>query len=110
MADNAGRPPKVFVSGLWIRKHSFADGGSILKLNVKVDRLIAWLNEHVNEKGYVNIVVQEKREPNEHGTHSAYLDTWKPKATGDGLPPARPDEQRESAAAPASAPDNFPWT
>lgn len=111
MADNDAKPPKVFVSGLWIRKLQFADGGSILKLNVKADRLIAWLNQHANEKGYVNIVVQEKRTPDEYGTHSAHLDTWRPKAGGDAQHSARPDERRESPPAPASGgvPDDLPF-
>ena len=44
------------------KEKKFNDGGSALNLSAKADKLIAWINEHANEKGYINLVVSPRRE------------------------------------------------
>ena len=39
-----------------IKEHEFKDGGSVLKVSFRADKLIAFANQHVNAKGYVNLV------------------------------------------------------
>jgi len=35
-----------------------------------------------NERGYINLIVAPRREPDKNGnTHSVYVDTWKPDST-----------------------------
>jgi len=68
------------------KEHIFADGGSILKLSGKADKIIAFINEHANDKGYINLTVSRRKTPGQYGdTHSVALDTWKPK--GESVPP-----------------------
>ncbi len=53
--------------------------GEVLRLSFKVDELVNFVREHVNEKGYVNFEVSKRREPSGYGdTHSVKLDTWQP--------------------------------
>ena len=61
----------------------FASGGSILNLGFKVADLIEFAQLHANDRGYLNLCVQSRREVGKFGdTHSVTLDTWvaKPKA------------------------------
>jgi len=53
--------------------------GEVLRLSFKVDELVAFVREHVNEKGYVNFEVSKRRELGTYGdTHAIKLDTWQP--------------------------------
>lgn len=100
--------PKNFVNGMWVKERKFDNGGSIIKLDCVADKLIEWLKANKNERGYVNIVLSAKREPDEKSTHTAYLDTWKPtiqagqttqtpiKKTVISKPPVQQDEGEEA--------------
>lgn len=71
------------------------------KLSLQVEKFIEELKTHVNETGYCNIIVKDRKSPDKYG-NNVYLtlDTWKPdaskakapasvpqqKATDDGLP------------------------
>ena len=75
MADAA----KVYINGVSAKQVTFESGKSILKLNIHVGKLIEQLQQHVNEKGYVNLGVSERKEKGRFGeTHTVWLDTWKP--------------------------------
>ena len=98
------REEKTWVEGLFIYEHNFSKGGSVLNCSVDAARLIAWLNEHKDEAGRVKFKIQKKLNPNKAGTHSAFLDTWKPAAGGDGVP-----SRREERASSSDKPDDLPF-
>jgi hypothetical protein len=57
-------------------------GKTILKLSIKADAMIDFINQHKNEKGYLNLGISERREIGKYGeTHTVWLDTWKPTKT-----------------------------
>ena len=70
----------------------FQSGSSLIRLSCNAEKLIAFLQEHVNEAGYVNLTLAKRREPDQYkNTHYVTLDTWKP--TGQRAPaPAEPQE------------------
>lgn len=73
--------PKTYCDGIIIKTKRFDDGGEILKVSVKVDDLIAFLNKH-NSNGWVNLDIVKRREaggPKKDVTHSVVLNTFKPK-------------------------------
>lgn len=73
---------KQYVNSMWFEEKSFTDGGSILKVNIKADELIKFLNDNKDESGSVKIVISKKRTLEEgKSTHYATLDTWKPTRT-----------------------------
>ena len=77
--------PKIYVPKANGKEHTFADGGKILKLGFHVDTLIEFVKKHVNEKGYINLIVTRRKEVGQFGeTHGITLDTWKPGSGGGG--------------------------
>ena len=52
--------------------------GDIVKISMtKSD--VQKLSENLNEKGFVNLKIQERREADKYGnTHSVLIDDWKP--------------------------------
>ena len=65
------------------KEKTFANGGSLLNIGVKVADLLEFAQRHANERGYLNLCVQSRRELGKFGdTHTVSLDTWvaKPKA------------------------------
>lgn len=82
--------PKTYVPGSSARIHTFPDGNKIIKLSFKGVALRAFLDQHVNDKGYLNLIVAERREMGQFGdTHSVSLDEWKPKQDGGTRTPPR---------------------
>ena len=62
------------------KEKKFSNGGSVIRLSFKDTDIAAFVREHKNEKGYVNLIVAERREVGQYGdTHSVYLDTYQPK-------------------------------
>jgi hypothetical protein len=64
------------------KEKTFASGGSILNLGFKVSDLVEFAQLHANDRGYLNLCVQSRREVGKFGdTHAVTLDTWvaKPK-------------------------------
>lgn len=73
--------------------HFERSGKTILKLNFKVQDLIAFLGQHKNEKGYITFGVSPRREVSQYGdTHCVWLDTWKP--TQGGQQPLKQSDPR----------------
>jgi len=80
-------------------------GRSILKLGINVAKFTAWLEQHKNAKGYVNLCISERRSTGTYGkTHAVFLDTFTPK-NQDGS--AQPRTAAKSAT-PQPAPSNPP--
>ena len=76
---------KQYVNGMIIKEKTFDNGGSQLKVSVKVEELTKQLKK-LDDDGWVNLIVTRRKEPSDAGvTHYAYVDPWKPtiKSTGD---------------------------
>lgn len=66
------------------REKTFANGGSLLNIGVKVADLLEFAQRHATPSGYLNLCVQARREAGKFGdTHTVTLDTWTPKPKGD---------------------------
>ena len=51
-----------------------------IKLSAKAADLIAEIQKNTNSKGYINIEIKERKQPDNYGnTHYAVLDTYEPK-------------------------------
>jgi len=70
-------PPKVFANGIYVNKKDI-NGKELIEIAYNVDKFVAFLQEHRDEKGYVRIASWPKREADKYGTHNAELNTWRP--------------------------------
>jgi len=52
--------------------------GEVLTIGFDVKELIAFAEANKNERGFLNVCVVPRKEPNEFATHSVYLDEFKP--------------------------------
>jgi len=58
--------------------------GTKVVIGVRASDLTEFADKHKNARGYVNLVVQQRKEPGKFGdTHSVILDTYEPKARTD---------------------------
>ena len=72
---------KNYLNGAVIKEHTFDNGGTILKVWIKVDEFIEQL-ESIEKKGSANILIQKRKEPSEKGvTHYIVEDTYEDKGT-----------------------------
>lgn len=59
-----------------------ASFGEVIRLSFPVEKLIPFLQQHANAKGYVNVELTRRTEPSQFGdTHTMKLDTWQPDAS-----------------------------
>jgi len=59
------------------KEKTFDNGGSVINLGVSAAVLTEFIALHTNDRGYVNLTVQKRREPGQYGdTHMVTLDTW----------------------------------
>lgn len=74
----AKQSEKIYVDGLFVdqKETSF---GKIDKISVQAGKFIAFINQHKNEKGYVNIDLLESRK----GGKYAVLNTFQPKPSSE---------------------------
>lgn len=72
---------RIFAEGFFYKEKE-TQFGVIPKLSFQVERFVKFLNEHVNDAGYVNIDVLKRREPDGDKTHYSVLDTFSPKEQG----------------------------
>lgn len=71
---------KTYINGLFIKKKRFENGGSVINISINSTTVIEELLKHKNEKGYVNITLQDMREANKNGSNMyAILNTYTPK-------------------------------
>ncbi len=71
------------------KEKTFGNGGSIIKLGLKYDDLMAFAAAHKNARGYVNLAISERKSVGQYGdTHTVYLDAPKPASqSSDNEPP-----------------------
>ena len=70
--------------------------GEFLNLGFKVADLIAFAQEHANERGYLNLTVAPRKEPGKYGdTHSVTLDTYV-KGSGKDAPTTKREQWEAS--------------
>lgn len=92
---------KIFVPKSSGKEIEFRNGGKLLKLNFHAGALVEFVNAHKNEKGYITLLANRRKEPDEHkNTHYLTLDTWVPNSA------ARPEST--PAPRPASPPKDRP--
>ena len=69
---------KKYVNGIVIKEKTFDNGGTQLKMSVKVDDFIAELKA-IEDKGWANLICSKRKEASDTGiTHYMKVDTWKP--------------------------------
>ncbi len=69
---------KKYVNGIVIKEKTFDNGGTQLKMSIKVDDFIAELKA-IEDKGWANLICSRRKEPSDTGiTHYMKVDTWKP--------------------------------
>lgn len=65
---------KIYVNKISVKKSKFG-----LKMSGNAEEVIKQIREHINEKGYFNWDINERKEVSKYGeTHSVTVDTWKP--------------------------------
>lgn len=102
---------KVYVSGIWIKEHTFAStGNTILKVGAKVQELVDFLLSHADEQGYINMGISRRKTASDRGiTHTVWLDTWKPKQQGQPTPVPAPRPREALPTDSDGAGDNLPF-
>ena len=70
---------KNYLNGAVIKEHTFDNGGTELKVWIKVDEFLEQL-ESIENNGSANIIIKKRKEPSDKGvTHYIVEDTYKPK-------------------------------
>lgn len=80
--------PKQYVPKANVRARE-TQYGEFLSVGFDVKELIAFAEKNKNDRGYLNLTISRRKEPNENATHSIYLDTYKP-GQGGGQRSAAP--------------------
>ena len=89
MSETTQKTDKIYINGLWLKKREFADGGSILKVSVLVDKFVADLQKYKKADGFVNFDIKARKEVKESGeSHYAILDTFTPNQNNSTPKPA----------------------
>ena len=71
---------KKYLNGFSIKEITFNDGGSILNVSGKLDKIIEELKSIVNDGGYVNFSISKRKEADKHGyTHYAMFKPYEKK-------------------------------
>ena len=99
---------RIYAKGIYIKTRK-ADFGDILKVSIKVADFGAFVKEHKNEAGYINLDILQRKEVGEKGdTHYVTLDDWKPNKDREQSEPKAKTKPAAPAkkAAPASSPED----
>ena len=81
---NENKKEIVYVNPIWIEEKKLENGNSFLKVSMLADKMIEFLQKNKNNKGYVRITINKRREIGSNGqTHYAALDTWQPSMNGE---------------------------
>lgn len=75
--------------------------GKVLNVSFDAKELIAFVQSHTNSRGYFNISLLPRRNPDDQQTHSVMWDSWEP-TNSKPLDAAR--RAVESATAPKTTP------
>ncbi len=90
------------------KEKTFDSGGSVIKVNICLDKIPEEYIREFKDKRYVNLIVGERKNgPSDRGeTHWVKVDTWKPTPRDETqAPPQRAASQRR-AYAPAKPDDD----
>jgi len=72
---------KTYINGIFLKRKEFQNGGDLINVSIKIDDFIAELQKHRNEKGYCNVVIQNRKEADKNGNNMyVILDTFVPKS------------------------------
>lgn len=74
---------KTIAKGFYVSKRENAPGFVFGKISIKVEDAMAFLEEHVNEAGYVNIDMLWNKDGDKI---TPFLDEWKPSVRSDSKP------------------------
>lgn len=64
----------IFIDGIKAKQQLFKDDKFIFKLNIKYDKFVESIGDHINEDGYVNLDICESKS----GNWYIKLNEWKP--------------------------------
>lgn len=69
----------------------------LMKFSFSADKMLAFIRQHANARGYINLCISPRREPGQYGdTHTCWLDTWEPDKGRAAKPkapaPSAPDD------------------
>lgn len=102
------RTPKTYAP--MSAKARDTSAGQFMNVSGKADKIIAFIQQHTNAKGYINLTIGQRRQPDEYGnTHSVWLDTWQPRDSSGAVSPERAREELQklkAATAPSAEPEN----
>lgn len=85
---------KVYVNGLFVKTQK-TNFGDIIKLSVKAEDVIKFLNDN-QQNGWVSIDLLQKREADDKGrTHTAVLNNWTPNTVGSAKPTYAPKAESD---------------
>ena len=94
---------KVYARGN-ASEHVFENGSSLVNFSINLEDL----KQYSDEKGWINLVIQAKRETDQFGnTHAVTVNTWKPdkkKAQTE-----KPRAQQDAFAGPTDAGEDLPF-
>jgi hypothetical protein len=80
MSENTTKTPKVYVPGTSAKEFKFADGGSVIRIGLNLEKFAPFVKQHKNERGYINFNLNLRKEVGPYGdTHSLSLDTYVPR-------------------------------
>jgi len=66
--------------------------GEEFRISFNAERLQAFIAQHTNKSGYVNLQMTRRRETGRFGeTHNVTLDTWEPSRPASHEPPSADD-------------------
>lgn len=69
----------IYINSIKVKTGKFG-----LKVSGKTEDIIKELQQHTNDKGYVNLEIKERKTAGKYGeTHSVTVDTWQPNRTAE---------------------------
>lgn len=69
---------KKYVNGVLIKEKVFDNGGSQLKMSIKVSDFMSEIKD-IEDNGWANLIISKRQSPSDKGvTHYVKVDTWKP--------------------------------
>ena len=73
---------KNYINGIILKEKTFDNGGTQLKVSIKLDEFVEQLkacDQDKDFKGWVNCCISRRKAPSDKGvTHYMFEDTWKP--------------------------------
>lgn len=94
--------PKTYLNGCFIRARD-TDFGEVLNVCFDIEKLGQFVKAHRDGK-YIRICIVPKREADKYGSHTAYLDTFKPNPQGE-----RPSPSAKHSAPPEDDSGSVPF-